>query len=109
MRQLAKRGVKTYVKDREDIFTVAESRDLLWGDIDVVFAESFGNTEADSKRQKESNEPRQENDPIIPGNSFDNKIPRYHASEDENRGKDQSSRRDGKDGRSTIRHRTTRF
>lgn len=47
---MAKRGPETYIKDREDIFTVAESRDLLRRDIDVVFAKSFGNTEADGKR-----------------------------------------------------------
>lgn len=84
MRQMAHRVSGTYIKDREDIFTMAESRDLLRRDVDVVFAESFGNTEADSKRQKERNEPREENDPIIPGKSFDNKVPRYHASKDEN-------------------------
>lgn len=106
---MAKRGMETYIKDREDIFTAAEYRDLLRRDIDVVLAKSIGNAKADGKRQKERNEPREENDPIIPGKSFDNKIPRYHASEDENRGKNQSSCCDGQDGRSTIRRRTTRF
>jgi hypothetical protein len=49
--------VDTYIKDREDIFTATECRDLLGRDIDIVFAESVGNAKADSKRQKERNKP----------------------------------------------------
>jgi hypothetical protein len=51
------RKQKAYIKNREDIFAVAKSGDLFQGDVDVVLAESIGNTEADSKRQEERNEP----------------------------------------------------
>lgn len=74
-----------------------------------MLAESIGNAQADGKGQEEGDEPRQENGPVIPSESLYNEVARDHASEDENRGEDQSSYCDGQDGRSPVRNGATWF